>query len=238
MATKGGRKTQPVRKPPSGIIAWVGPGAQLAFVALAALLVYSFVAVAREGEVRRRCGSICLLHPNYAGANRKLPSFSLPDMRGQTVTSDSLRGKVVVLNFWTKTCGPCLEEMPEIAELTKILKDRKDVSVIAISIDDGPNAVKDTLKSILREDPPFTVLFDPESQVVGAKFGTHLFPETWIIDKSGVIRARFDGAREWGASSVVELVDEVRADTYCPITVRDGHAEGEAGRLCESFGGT
>jgi len=232
----------PSPSPPQAPVAprntWIGPVAQLAFVAAAATLVYSFVAVAREGEVRRKCGSVCLLHPNYAGANRRLPSFSLPDLHGQQVTSDSLRGKVVVLNFWTKTCGPCLEEMPEIAELAKILRDRKDVAVVTISIDDGPAAVKDTLKSILREEPPFSVLFDPESQVVGAKFGTHLFPETWIIDKRGVIRARFDGAREWGSSGVVELVDEVRADTYCPVTVREGRPQGEGAQICESFGGT
>jgi peroxiredoxin len=215
--------------------AWI---AQLAFVAGAAVLVYSFVAVTREGETRRRCGSICLLHPNYAGATRRVPSFSLPDMHGQKVSIDTFRGKVVVLNFWTKTCGPCLEEMPAIAELAKIVRDRKDVAVLTVSTDDGPDAVKDTLKSLLREEAPFPVLFDPEADVVRGKFGTHLFPETWIIDKRGVIRARFDGAREWGSSAVVELIDELSADTYCPVSVREGHPEGsEAVRLCESFGG-
>lgn len=215
----------------------LGPIAQLAFVACAAILVYSFVAVAREGEIRRRCGSICLLHPNYAGANRRMPSFSLPDMHGKTVTSESLRGKVVVLNFWTKTCGPCLEEMPEIVDLTKILRDRSDVAVVAVSTDDGPDDVRDTLKSLLHDEPPFTILFDPESSVVAGKFGTHLFPETWIVDRRGVIRARFDGAREWSSSAVVELVDEIREGSYCPVSVREGHPEGEGAQLCDSFTG-
>ncbi|HEY8077370.1 MAG TPA: redoxin domain-containing protein, partial [Labilithrix sp.] len=99
-----------------------GPIAMIGFVLLAAVFVYSFVSVAKEGETRRRCGPTCLLRPNYAGYDRKVPSFSLKDTRGHTVSLESYRGKVVVLNFWTKTCGPCMEEMPEIADLARILK--------------------------------------------------------------------------------------------------------------------
>ncbi len=47
-------------------------------------------------------------------------------MNGQQVKLSSFRGKVVVLNFWTKTCGPCLEEMPSVAELAKIAQSRSD----------------------------------------------------------------------------------------------------------------
>src|SRR6185369_12295873 len=65
------------------------PVAYLAFVGLAGGLVYSFVASAREGEMRRRCSPTCLLRPDYAGADRKLPSFSLKDMNSATVSSDA-----------------------------------------------------------------------------------------------------------------------------------------------------
>jgi peroxiredoxin len=126
-------------------------------------------------------------------ADRRAPAFSLKDLHGATVTLDSLRGKVVVLNFWTKTCGPCLEEMPDLAELAKIVRDRPDVAVIAVSVDQGPEDVKATLQTALREPPTFDILFDPDSDIVGGKYGTILFPETWFIDKRGVIRARFDG---------------------------------------------
>jgi peroxiredoxin len=216
----------------------LAPAAQLAFVAGAAILVYSFVAVAREAETRRKCSSICLLHPNYAGAERRMPAFTLKDMNGREVSSTSLLGKVVVLNFWTKTCGPCLQEMPEIADLAKILRPDADVALLTVSTDEGPADIKDTLKGVLREEPPFPVLFDPDSRVVGGEFGTHLFPETWIIDKRGIIRARFDGAREWGNSAVVELVEDLRANSYCAVTLREGKvSSGEAARACESLAG-
>lgn len=207
------------------------------FVLLAGLIVYSFVASARESELRRRCSPTCLLRPDYAGVDRKVPSFTLPNMKGDKISSDSLRDKVIVLNFWTKTCGPCLEEMPQIVELTKMLKDRKDVAVVTISTDDGPEDVRATLKSVIREEAPFEILFDPDAKIVAGKFGTRLYPETWIVDKRGVIRARFDGARAWANPAVVELIDQVRFGGYCPIDIREGRPTGEGARVCNDFGG-
>ena len=214
-----------------------GPIAMIAFVVLAAVFVYSFVSVAKEGETRRRCGPTCLLHPNYAGYERRAPNFSLKDTRGHTVSLDSYRGKVVVLNFWTKTCGPCMEEMPEIADLARILKPMSDVAVLTVSTDESAQEAIDALKSVLREEPPFPVLMDPNLEVVKQKFGTSLYPETWIIDKNGVIRARFDGAREWSNAAVVQLVDQIRGGGYCPVEVRDGKPRGEGARLCDAING-
>src|SRR5579864_3074856 len=144
--------------------------AQVAFVLVAALFVYGFVGVTKEGETRRVCSAPCFLHPDYLAADRRAPDFALKDMRGNTVTLEGLRGKVVLLNFWSKTCGPCLEEMPELAEFTKVLRDRPDVVVLAVSVDDGPDDVRPTLQTVLREEPPFAVLFDPDSTVVSGKY--------------------------------------------------------------------
>jgi peroxiredoxin len=215
----------------------LAPIAHLAFVVAAAIGVYSFVSVAKEGELRRRCTPTCILRPNYAGYEKKAPSFTLKDTQGHDVSLESYRGKVVVLNFWTKTCGPCMEEMPEIADLARILRPKKDVAVLTVSTDETAQEAIDTLKSVLREEPPFPVLMDPETTVVREKFGTTLYPETWIIDKDGVIRARFDGAREWSNATVVELVDQIRAGGYCPAQAREGRFVGESARLCESLSG-
>jgi peroxiredoxin len=215
-------------------------GLQVAFVGVAAVSVFAFVTVAKEAEHRRACSAECLTHPDYAGADRLAPDFTLKDMHGKDVKLSDYRGKVVVLNFWTKNCGPCLKEMPSLAELAMMLADRKDVSVLAVSTDEGPNDVRDTLKSVLRSDPPFNVVFDPDGDnVVYGKFGTRLFPETWLIDKRGVIRARFDGGRDWANPAVVELVDQLRDGTYCPLQEdkrMDQSGEAEA-RVCEPLSG-
>jgi peroxiredoxin len=211
---------------------------QLAFVAVAALVVYGFVGVSKEGELRRECGAPCFLHPDYLAAEKRAPKFSLKDMNGTPVSLESMRGKVVVLNFWTKTCGPCLEEMPDLAELTQIVRDRPDVAIIAVSVDEGPEDVKPTLQTVLRGPPPFQVLFDPDSRIVHGQYGTTLFPETWFIDKQGVIRARFDGAREWTSPLVVNFIDALRAGDYCPVKIDGKSLGGKAGRICEEMTGS
>ncbi len=213
---------------------------QVAFVLAAAALVYGFVGVTREAELRRRCNAACLLRPNYMGADRKAPAFELKDLSGKSVTLKQFEGKVVVLNFWSKTCGPCLEEMPELAELAKILHEKPDVAVITISIDETAQEASMTLKALLKEEPPFLTLMDPDNKIVKGKFGTTLVPETWVIDKRGIIRARFDGAKEWGNPAVVEYVDQIRAGGYCPIDIelKGGSVgvSGAAAKLCEGPG--
>jgi peroxiredoxin len=214
--------------------------AHLAFVGAAAFLVYGFVSMSKEGELRRQCAPTCLLKPDYVGVDRTAPNFTLRNMKGDNVSLESYRGKVVVLNFWTKTCGPCMEEMPDLAELHRSLRSRPDVVMLTVSTDDGPEEVRGTLKAILREEPPFTVLFDPNLKTVGEKYGTKLFPETWIIDKEGIIRARFDGPRDWTGGAVAEYIDQIRHGGYCPIEVKGTDSKKRQGRgaaVCDSLSG-
>jgi thiol-disulfide isomerase/thioredoxin len=215
----------------------LGPVAHVAFVIVAAIGVYSFVSVAKEGESRRACSAACLLHPTYSGYERKAPNFTLKDTHGRDVSLDSYRGKVVILNFWTKTCGPCMEEMPEIAELARILEPKKDVAVLTVSSDETAKEASDALKTVLRGDPPFPVLIDPDVKVTKDAFGTSLYPETWIIDKNGVIRARFDGAREWSNAAVVQFVDQIRNGEYCPLVAKQSKLDRNSARLCDGITG-
>lgn len=213
----------------------LAPLALVAFIGAAAVAVYSFVTVAKEGELRRRCAPTCLLRPTYAGASRKAPSFTLKDLSGAEVSLDAYRGKVVVLNLWTLTCGPCKEEMPEIADLTRILADRPDVAVLTVSTDEDPNEVSTTLRALLGGDPPFRVLMDSDAKVTAGLFGTKLFPETFLIDPRGVVRARVDGAKKWSSAEIVEYVDQLRGAGYCPIEAKEGRFLGDGAKLCESI---
>lgn len=212
-----------------------GVVAQVGFVAVAAVLVYSFVSVTRDGEMRRRCTAPCMLRPDYMGAEKLAPNFTLKDLKGNDVSLWDYRGKVVVLNFWTSSCRPCLEEMPEVADLARILADRHDVAVVAVSVDDEPSQDLAVLKSVLGSDPPFTALVDTESKIVGQKYGTHLFPETWFIDKQGIIRARFDGAREWTNPLFVNFIDALRGGEFCPVKIDGNSLGGRAGRICDEM---
>lgn len=205
---------------------------QLLFIITAAIAVYSFVRAAQNDQRRTSCTALCSLAPAYAGQNRIAPDFELPDMNGKPVRLSSFRGKTVYLNFWTKTCRPCLEEMPALADLAKVARNRDDFTVVTVSTDEGPDDVRDTLKVALNGDPPFPVLFDPEAKIVGGRYGTKLYPETWIIDPEGIIRARFDGARDWSDALAIELGEMTSRPAGCPIEFVKGAPRGKFSGIC------
>ena len=207
--------------------------AQFVIVAVAALGVYSFARTARDAEMRRVCTPLCGLDPDYAARNRTVPDFELDSLSGGKFRFSSLRGRVVILNFWTKTCGPCLQEMPSLAELGKVVHGRPELALVTISTDEGADDVRGTLKSVLKTDnPPFLVLLDPEASVVHDLFGTKLFPETWFIDPRGVIRARVDGARNWDGSVPLDFAESLRDPLACEISFVRGRPSGELAGLC------
>lgn len=212
--------------------------AEFVFIALAAAGVYGFVTAAKDGETRRACTALCAMRPDYAGRNRLAPDFELTSIKGEKVSLSSFRGKTVIINFWTKTCRPCLEEMPAIANLAKALKAHPDIVLLTISTDESAEDARNTMKSVLGGgEPPFPVLMDPEAKVVTDKYGTKLFPETWFIDKKGIIRARFDGVRDWASALTVDLAKSLSAPIPCEVTFTKGRPTGEYAGLCGDVGG-
>jgi len=209
---------------------------ELVFIGCAALGVYGFVTAAKDGETRRSCTSLCALRPEYAARNRLAPDFELPSMTGRKVKLSSYRGKAVILNFWTKTCRPCLEEMPSIADLAKALKAHPGVALVTVTTDESAADARDTLRSVLGGgDAPFEVLIDSEGAVVQGKYGTKLFPETWFIDRQGVIRARFDGGRSWASPLTIDLAESLSNPLECAVVFDGGKPRGPMAGLCGEF---
>jgi peroxiredoxin len=140
---------------------------------------------------------------HYLGEDRLAPDFTLRDQHGKPWRLADQRGKTVVLNFWTMTCKPCIEEMPSLEQLALVARERGDLEVVAISTDSGWEDVR----SLFKPDSKLKVLFDPDKAVVRGKFGTRLYPETWVIDPDGVIRVRIDGGRDWSAPIALEMIE-------------------------------
>ncbi len=208
--------------------------AQAAFIAIVCIAVFIFVRAARNDHQRATCSALCAFKPNYAARNRTVPDFELKDYFGRSVRLSSLRdGKPMVLNFWTKNCKPCLEEMPSLGALANILADR-GASLVTVCTDDGPAAVREHLRKIFGSSaPPFPILFDPDSEIVGDKFGTTLFPETWLIDGDGVIRARVDGKRDWTKPLALEVVEMLGRPGGCAVEFARGRPLGPLSGLCD-----
>jgi len=144
--------------------------------------------------------------PHYLGASLLAPDFSLPMQGGGEWKMSEHRGKVLVMNFWTVTCRPCIQEMPTIELLAEIVEDWGDVEVVAISTD----RAWEEAETIIPRSSRITSLLDSERKVVTDQFGTKLFPETWIIDPDGIVRFRFDGALDWSDPVVLDLIRAYR----------------------------
>lgn len=183
------------------LAAWIAVGA----FALAA--VYGgvrFGMAALDGESRRESALAQVLRPDYQGNDRTAPDFTLNDRAGRPVRLSSLRGKVVVLHFWSRECPPCIEELAEaLPAYDEMVRDRADIALVLVSVDEGWDAVR----AFIRPSTRAAMLFDPERNVVERRYGTKLFPETWIIDRDGVIRARFDRTVDWTSAAFTQYVE-------------------------------
>ncbi len=209
---------------------------QFAFIIAAAAVVYSFVASAQDGELRRSCVNLCSLSPNYIGDNRAAPDLQLKDLNGVPAQLSALRGKTVVLAFWTTACTACEKQMPSLAELAQIVHNDSRFALLTVAVDDNIDVVRAKIRSTTRKDNPFVVLLDPDSVYVGNRYGTRVFPETWIIDASGVIRARFDGPRDWASPSMVDLLESIAGGDRCPVELQGGLTAGRGAGLCDKSG--
>lgn len=143
--------------------------------------------------------------PHYLGDSLTAPDFTLRDRQGRPFRLSEHRGRVVVLNFWSITCPPCIEEMPSIDTLGRIAQRWGDVDIVAVSTDDS----WDEVAPLLPRGSRVRFLLDPANEVAN-RFGTRLYPETWIIDRDGVVRMRYDGARDWSDPMMIGIIEAFR----------------------------
>lgn len=139
--------------------------------------------------------------PPRIGSNA--PDFTVQDSE-RRVSLHDLRGQVVVLNFWATWCPPCVEEMPSLVEMQRRMKD-KGVIVVAVSVDVDQNAYQQ-----FRKDHNVNLLTvrDP-NQKSSNLYGTFKFPETFVIDRKGVMRRKFIGAVEWTAPEITNFLGKL-----------------------------
>jgi len=182
--------------------------AQIALVATALAAVYEFARAVNDGESRRSADALVqLFAPSYTGNDRVAPDFALPDRSGGLHRLSSERGRVVVLHFFSRTCPPCIHELQnELAGFDEVLQGRDDVTLLVVSTDPGWPSIAPLVP------PRFAsrIVFDPEGRVVRERYGTQLFPETWVIDPRGVIRARFDHTLEWPPALMLDYLQALR----------------------------
>jgi len=132
----------------------------------------------------------------------RAPEFSLLSLDGKTISLSSQRGKVVMVHFWATWCPPCVEELPTLERLYRAYIG-KDLEILAVNIDEGgAGAVEQFMKKNRFALP---VLLNPD-QSVAREYGTFKFPETYIIDREGIVRRKIIGAADWTSPAAQKVI--------------------------------
>ena len=127
------------------------------------------------------------------------PDFTVRDS-DRTVTLSQFKGQVVVLNFWATWCPPCIEEMPSLVQMQERMKS-KGVTVLAVSVD----VDESNYRRFLREHKVNLLTVRDADEKSTNLYGTFKFPETYIIDRNGIVRRKFIGAVDWTEPEVIEF---------------------------------
>ena len=141
------------------------------------------------------------LHDNVVKAGDHAPNFSITADNGKTVTVKDFGGKLLILNFWASWCEPCVSEVPSLNQLARQLGPN-GVVVLGVSEDKDPKAYQDFLT---RFRVSFLTARDP-SQDTKLKYGTHLIPETYLINRDGKVVEKVVSETDWSSDRMIEHV--------------------------------
>jgi cytochrome c biogenesis protein CcmG/thiol:disulfide interchange protein DsbE len=140
--------------------------------------------------------------------DKPLPTFSLTSLDGKIINSESLKGKVVMINFWSTTCGPCILEMPQ---LNQLKKDYKDIVFLAPAPEDSAK-----IKRFLsRHSFDFVIL--PDSKKLFEEWGIDSYPKNFFVDQNGIVRAVKEGTPISDERDEKGKVQVMVIETYAPI---------------------
>jgi len=120
------------------------------------------------------------------------------------ISLNQFRGQVVVLNFWATWCPPCNQELPSIMDMQNRLRGR-GVVVLGVSIDVDGDAYHRFLKE---RSVNFVTVRDPEQKVANL-YGTSMWPESYVIDRQGVLRRKVVGPINWDSPDVMQFLSHL-----------------------------
>lgn len=135
--------------------------------------------------------------------NPPAPNLKLPTLNGETVTLESLRGKVVLINFWATWCIPCRKEMPSMQRLWLQL-DHSKFHILAIDIGEDKTAINKFL-SAFDQPPTFAIALDKESATLKT-WPVKALPTTFLIDHQGRMAYQAIGGLEFDSPASVGVI--------------------------------
>jgi thiol-disulfide isomerase/thioredoxin len=139
--------------------------------------------------------------------SQALPDFALTDLQGKSWKLADLKGKVAFINLWATWCGPCKMELPYVQKLSDQMKDRKDVLILTLNIDEELGLVEPFMKE---NKYSFTVI---PAQAYAEGLGVYSIPRNWVVSVDGVLTFEgtgFGGEGEEWMKKATEMIEKVK----------------------------
>ena len=137
--------------------------------------------------------------------NAPAPDFTLPTLEGKDLSLSSLKGKVVLVAFWSIYCHVCRQETPKLNAIYKKYKDQ-GLEVIGVAIDREPAG---TIQEAVRKDGlSFPILLDGEKKAMKT-YQARALPAVFILDRNGIIVEKKVGIYEWSSPESEQLIEKL-----------------------------
>ena len=155
--------------------------------------------------------SLCLILAPFSQAAEQVqihaaaPDFTLPTLEGKDVSLSSLKGKVVLVAFWSIYCHVCRQETPKLNAIYKKYKDQ-GLEVIGVAIDREPAG---TIQEAVRKDGlSFPILLDSEKKAMKT-YQARALPAVFILDRNGIVVDKKVGIYEWSSPESEQLIEKL-----------------------------
>ena len=133
------------------------------------------------------------------------PELNLPQLNGQLLNLTSLKGQVVLVNFWATWCPPCVHEMPSMQRLSVHFRS-KPFSILGVNMAETDAEVEKFLATRVKVD--FPIVMDKEGDALRA-WSVFAFPTSYVVDKQGKIRYALFGSVEWDNPDIIAKIAQL-----------------------------
>ena len=151
-----------------------------------------------------------LAEGRWEKATKSMPAFELADLAGKTWRLKSLEGKSVLINVWATWCGPCQGELPKLQKLYEKVKDRSDLQIVTLDIDEDLGLVAPFVK-----EKGFTFPVLPAYSFVLSLLDSVAIPQNWILDPKGAWRLTqmgYDASDAQWADTMIGKLQSVKTE--------------------------